>query len=277
MLSVSELYIYPIKSLGGISLDVARLTDKGLQYDRRWMLVDMNNRFITQREFPVMSLLQVSLTEESLRIQHKKISGETLFIPFQPQSNEMQMVEIWEDKCKAQLVSHEADEWFSDMLVMQCRLVYMPDTTNRNVDSMYAMNKEITSFSDGYPMLMIGQSSLDDLNSHLPEPLPMNRFRPNIVFTGGKPFEEDTMEHFVINEIDFFGVKLCSRCAITTIDQDEATKAKEPLKTLATYRMQDNNVYFGQNLLSKGEGEIHIGDLIEIKTKKQYLLIHTKG
>ncbi|HKB45005.1 MAG TPA: MOSC N-terminal beta barrel domain-containing protein [Chitinophagaceae bacterium] len=272
MFTISQLNIYPIKSLGGISLNVARLTDRGLQYDRRWMLVDINNRFITQREFPVMSLLQVGLTQEGLKIYHKKISGETLFIPFQPQSSEMLMVEVWEDKCEAQLVSHEADEWFSDMLVMQCRLVYMPDTTNRNVDSSYAMNKEITSFSDGYPMLMIGQSSLDDLNNRLSEPLPMNRFRPNIVFTGGKPFEEDAMEHFVINKIDFFGVKLCSRCVVTTIDQDEATKAKEPLKTLATYRMQDNNVYFGQNLSSEGEGEIHTGDIIEIKTRKQYQL-----
>jgi uncharacterized protein YcbX len=273
MLTISQLNIYPIKSLGGISLNAARLTDRGLQYDRRWMLVDMDNRFMTQREFPVMSLLQVSLTEDGLKIHHKKNPGETLFISFQPQSNEMLMVEVWEDKCEAQLVSNKADEWFSDMLAMRCRMVYMPDTTNRNVDGTYAMNKEITSFSDGYPMLMIGQSSLDDLNSRLSESLPMNRFRPNIVFTGGKPYEEDTMEHFVINGIDFFGVKLCSRCVITTIDQEEAIKAKEPLKTLSTYRMQNNNVYFGQNLLFSGKGEIHTGDIIEIRKEKQYQLI----
>ena len=269
MLSVSELYIYPIKSLGGISLKTARITDRGFRYDRRWMLIDMDNRFMTQREFPVMSLLQVSLTEDELKIHHKKNPGESLSILFQPPGNKMIMVKVWEDKCEAQLFSDEADEWFSDMLALPCRLVYMPDTTKRNVDSNYAMDKDITSFSDGYPMLIIGQSSLNDLNSRLPEPLPMNRFRPNIVFTGGEPYEEDAMEHFVINEIDFFGVKLCSRCVITTIDQDEATKAKEPLKTLATYRMQDNNVYFGQNLLCKGEGEIHPGDIIEIKTRKK--------
>ena len=272
MLSVSELYIYPIKSLGGISLKVTSLTDRGLQYDHRWMLMDNNNRFITQREFPIMSLLQVNLSEEGLKIHHKKNSGQTLFIPFQPQSNEILKVEVWEDKCEAQLVSKKADEWFSDILTLQCRLVYMPDATNRNVDNVYAMNREITSFSDGYPMLMIGQSSLNDLNSRLSEPLPMNRFRPNIVFTGGEPYEEDVMEHFVINLIDFFGVKLCSRCVVTTIDQGEAIKAKEPLKTLATYRMRDNNVYFGQNLLYKGEGEIHTDDLIQIKTKKQHLV-----
>jgi uncharacterized protein YcbX len=268
MLTVSELHIYPIKSLGGISLNDAGLTDRGIQYDRRWMLVNKNNQFLTQREFPAMALLKVNLTNNGLRVHHKKIAEETLVIPFQPEINEMAMVEIWEDKCEAQFVSNQADEWFSDMLAMHCRLVYMPDVSNRRVNDNYARNKDITSFSDGYPLLMIGQSSLDDLNSRLSEPLPMNRFRPNIVFTGGEPYEEDVMEHFTINGIDFFGVKLSSRCVITTIDQDEAIKAKEPLRTLAAYRTKENNVYFGQNLLYRGEGEIHTGDIIEIKIKK---------
>jgi uncharacterized protein len=269
MFSISELHIYPIKSLGGISVNTARLTDRGLKYDRRWMLVDKNNRFLTQREFPAMALLQVNLANNGLEVHHKKIAEEILVIPFQPGSDKMVMVDVWEDKCGAQFVSKEADEWISDMLAMHCRLVYMPDATNRRVDDRYAKNMDITSFSDGYPLLMIGQSSLDDLNSHLSEPLPMNRFRPNIVFSGGEPYEEDTMEHFSINGIDFFGVKLCSRCVITTIDQDEAIKAKEPLKTLAAYRLKDNNVYFGQNLLYRGEGEICTGDIIEIKKKKE--------
>src|SRR4030095_3954778 len=103
------------------------------------------------------------------------------------------------------------DEWFTEMLSFKCRLVYMPETSRRKVDEIYARDSEITAFSDGFPILLIGQSSLDDLNSRLTESLPMDRFRPNIVFTGGEPYEEDAMEHFVINEIDFFGVKLCSR------------------------------------------------------------------
>jgi uncharacterized protein YcbX len=273
MLTVSELHIYPVKSLGGISLNSVIVTDRGLQYDRRWMLVDKNNQFLTQREFPAMALLQVNITVSGLEVHHKKIAGETLVIPFEVRSDEVVIVEIWEDRCEAQFVSNEADEWFSDMLAIRCRLVYMPDATKRNVDRNYATNKEITSFSDGYPLLMIGYSSLDDLNTRLSEPLPMNRFRPNLVFSGGDPYEEDTMEHFVINGIDFFGVKLCSRCAITTIDQNEATRAKEPLRTLAAYRMKDNNVYFGQNLLYRGEGKIHTGDIIEIKKKKKKLVL----
>jgi len=140
----------------------------------------------------------------------------------------------------------------------------MPDNTQRRVDGRYAHNKEITSFSDGYPLMLIGQASLDDLNSRLQSPLPMNRFRPNIVFTGGDPFLEDSMKQFEINGVRFFGVKLCARCVITTIDQQTTEKAKEPLKTLSTYRSKNNKIYFGQNLLFHGSGTISIGDAITI-------------
>ncbi len=151
---------------------------------------------------------------------------------------------------------------------MQCRLVYMPDATNRRVDKAYASYDEITSFSDAYPISLIGQLSLDDLNTRLQEPVPINRFRPNIVFTGGEPFEEDTMEEFSINDIKFSGVKLCARCVVTTINQDDGEKGNEPLKTLATYRMRNNKIYFGHNLLHKGSGVISVGDELEIiKTK----------
>ncbi|MES1197765.1 MAG: MOSC N-terminal beta barrel domain-containing protein [Chitinophagaceae bacterium] len=272
MLKVSELYIYPIKSLGGIFLNEAKLTDRGFQYDRCWMLVDKNNCFLTQRELPGMALLQVQLATEGLQVHHKKQPGEILFIPFQSQSTEKLIVKVFDDICHAQAVSAEADKWFSNMLSFDCRLVFMPETTHRKVDSRYAGNEEITSFTDGYPLLMIGQSSLDDLNGRLEESLPINRFRPNIVFTGGLPYEEDTMEHFTINEINFFGVKLSARCMITTTNQADASRGKEPLKTLATYRTRDKNVYFGQNLLFKGEGEIRLNDVIEIITKKRSLL-----
>jgi len=271
MLTVSELYIYPIKSLGGIALNYSKLTSRGFQNDRRWMLIDNNNRFVTQREFPAMALLQVQLAIDGLQVRYKKNERETLFIPFQSQNNERLTVEIWENKCAAKSVSTKANKWFSKMLKTECRLVYMPDSTNLKVDGRYALNGELTSFSDGYPMLIIGQSSLDDLNSKLEEPLPMDRFRPNIVFTGGDPYEEDSMEHFTINGINFFGVKLSARCVIITTNQEDATQSKEPLKTLAAYRSMNNKVYFGQNLLHEEEGEIRIGDTIEIITRKKSL------
>ncbi|MEP7318241.1 MAG: MOSC N-terminal beta barrel domain-containing protein [Panacibacter sp.] len=262
MPEVSELFIYPIKSLGGISVNSATVTDRGFAYDRRWMLVDMQNHFLTQREFAQMALLQVTLNNNGLQVQHK-INGAVLNIPFNSQTNETANTVIWDDECAAQFVQAEADAWFSDMLSVQCRLVFMPDSTKRLVEETYAKHKEVTSFSDAYPFLIIGQSSLDDLNSRLAEPLPMNRFRPNIVCTGSHAFEEDDIKHFTINSIDFYGVKPCARCAITTINQENGSTAKEPLKTLSTYRFKDNKVYFGQNLLHNGTGTVSVGDLIK--------------
>jgi uncharacterized protein len=264
MLTVSELFIYPIKSLGGISVSSAKVTERGFEYDRRWMLVDLNNRFITQRELPEMALLQAELTPQGLKVFHKENINSQITIPFIQAVNEELTVQIFEDSCKAVPVSKTADEWFSKMLRVKCRLVYMHNSSKRFVDKRYANNNEITGFSDAYPFLILGQSSLDDLNKRLIHPLPVNRFRPNIVFTGGTPYEEDTMQEFVINKISFYGVKLCSRCAITTVNQDDASKSKEPLKTFASYRQKNNKVYFGQNLLAKGYSSIKVGDQITI-------------
>lgn len=267
MLTVSELYIYPIKSLGGIALNSATLTDRGFEHDRRWMLVDDNNQFITQREVTAMALLKPQLTEQGLLIKNSQVAGEELLVPFEPTMPGTTMVDVWSNRCRAQQVSEEANAWFSKQLGISCKLMYMPDTTNRFVDGRYAHNKEITSFSDGFPLLMIGQASLDDLNSRLTDPLPMNRFRPNVVFTGGTPFLEDTMKQFEINGITFFCVKPCARCVMTTIDQQSGTKAKEPLTTLSTYRKKNNKILFGQNLLYKGRGVIAIGNTITIQEK----------
>ena len=264
MHEVSELFIYPVKSLGGISVLSAKVTDRGFEFDRRWMLVDSNNNFLSQREFPQMALFQVQLSAAGLIVQHKIKKGETVNIPFATEPEETITVQVWSDHCKALVVSHRLNEWFSDLLSLHCRLVYMPESSRRKVDTRYASNREITSLSDGYPFLIIGQSSLDDLNARLEEPLPMNRFRPNIVFTGGGPFQEDIMKHFSINDVEFFGVKKCARCVITTINQDNAVKSKEPLKTLSTYRQSHQRIYFGQNLLHKGAGRITVGDSIMI-------------
>ncbi|MBI3883787.1 MAG: MOSC domain-containing protein, partial [Sphingobacteriales bacterium] len=236
---------------------------RGFEFDRRWMLVDEKNEFITQRQYPQMALLQVELQPGRLKVFHKTNNSE-IIIPFLPETGKTVMVQVWSNRCRAQLVSLSADNWFTEMLSVKCRLVYMPDTTRRQVDGRYATNKELTAFSDGYPFLLIGQASLDDLNSRLEKPLSIDRFRPNIVFTGGAPFQEDTMKQFIVNGIPFYGVKLCARCVITTIDQLNATKAKEPLKTLATYRMKNNKIFFGQNLLHKGLGTIHVGDIITL-------------
>ncbi|MFT3933313.1 MAG: MOSC domain-containing protein [Chitinophagaceae bacterium] len=264
MLTVSGLYVYPIKSLGGIAVNNALVTSRGLQYDRRMMLVDEQNMFLTQREHAVMALLQPAIEEDGLYIHHKKNGLPPLFIPHQPANNNSITVTVWDDTCSAILYEDNINEWFTEALQMTCKLAYMPDNSLREVDKRYAQDNEITSFADGYPMLLIGQASLDDLNGRLASPIPMNRFRPNIVFTGGEPFFEDQMRSFSINDIAFYGVKPCARCVMTTIDQESGIGSKEPLKTLARYRFKNNKILFGQNLLHKGEGSISVGDIIHV-------------
>jgi len=270
MLQISELYIYPIKSLPGISLTKALVTDRGFEHDRRWMLVDENNIFLSQRLTPVMTQLLPSLEGEGIRVTDKR-NADSILIPFKTDHSDKKAktaVVVWDDTCAAEYVGDEADAWFSKALGFGCRLVHMPEDSRRVVDQQYAPGDNITSFSDAYPFLVIGQASLDELNSRIANPLPMNRFRPNIVFTGGVAFEEDITAHFTLNKIDFYGVKLCARCPIPTIDQNTGSRGKEPLKTLAKYRQRDNKVYFGQNLIHHGEGFISVGD--ELQVKKQH-------
>ncbi|MEP7278714.1 MAG: MOSC N-terminal beta barrel domain-containing protein [Bacteroidota bacterium] len=268
MLTVTELYVYPVKSLAGIGVKMAAVTARGFLHDRRLMLVDEGNTCLTQRSFPAMALLQPVLAADGIYIHHKNNALVPLFVPWHPPGNAYSLVTVWDDTCEAQLYDNATHEWFSRAIGVACRLVYMPDTTNRKVDSRYAPNNEIVSFADAYPMLLIGQASLDDLNTRLAEPLPMNRFRPSIVFTGGEPFLEDQLQEFSVGNINFRCVKPCARCTIPTINQDTIAMSKEPLKTLATYRLKDNKVLFGQNLLHVGDGSIRTGDILEIKKRQ---------
>lgn len=259
---VTGLFIYPVKSLAGIEVKEALLEERGLQYDRRWMLIDENNRFMTQREFPEMALLGTDITADGIVIMAKDGKVEPLIIPFHVHDGQRISVTIWDDICDANLVSTAADAWFSKVLGKPLRLVHMPDDSIRKVDRAYASNDEITGFSDGYPLLMVGESSLSDLNQRLEVPLSMDRFRPNIVFNGGLPYQEDEMESFLISGIRLLGVKPCARCIMTTTDQKTGKRGDEPLKTLSTYRKKANKVLFGQNVLPAGTGMIRVGDEI---------------
>ncbi|HRI58894.1 MAG TPA: MOSC domain-containing protein [Saprospiraceae bacterium] len=258
---LSEIRIYPIKSLGGIALTESKVEPRGLQYDRRWMLVDDTGRFVSQREIPAMALLGTAVEPPHLVVFLKGTPAEKVRIPLDVPMDELETlnVEIWDDQCRAGILPRGINDWFSDNLKQRLRLVYMPDTTRRWADEQYAPKGQHVSFADGYPFLIIGQASLDDLNSRLDQPLPMNRFRPNFVFTGGEPFEEDTWGEFEIGNVKFQGVKPCARCIIPTTDQETAERAAEPLKTLATFRKRNNKIYFGQNLVWLGEENPVIG------------------
>jgi uncharacterized protein YcbX len=263
-LYLSSLYVYPIKSLGGFAVDSAQVEERGLKLDRRWLLVDANNRFLTQRNHPRMALLQVSAVEGELIVGVKNTT-EKISIPQKPETSGVIPVTIWDDTCDAVAVSAKVDEFFSDYLGQQCRLVYMPDSSIRPVDKRYDIADNYTSFSDGYPFLLIGQSSLDDLNGRLDEAVPMNRFRPNLVVSGADPYAEDTWHEIQVGETTFYGVKPCGRCVVTTTDQDTARTGKEPLRTLANYRKVGNKILFGQNLLFGRIGsEIRVGDAVQV-------------
>lgn len=264
-LSLSEINIYPVKSLGGISLNSSVVEERGLQYDRRWMLVDENRIFMTQRDFPQMALIQLSLSENNLIAKHKTDSSfSALSIPLKYFSDERIDVVIWDDKCKAVPIGKAYDDWFSNALKIKCRLVNMPENEKRIVEKKFLTEDTIVSFADAYPFLIIGQSSLDDLNSRMEIKLPMNRFRTNFVFSGGKPFEEDKWQNFSIGEVKFRALKPCARCVITTTDQETAIRNSEPLRTLATFRKFGNKVLFGMNLVAVSSGIVSIGDKISL-------------
>ncbi|MFC5272193.1 MOSC domain-containing protein [Adhaeribacter terreus] len=263
--TLSDIYIYPIKSLGGIRVNETLVEKRGLQYDRRWMLVDEKGNFLTQRKFAHMALLQVELTDTGFLVSHNQQKMAPLQIPFEANDEKTKLVSIWNDVSFAFEVTAEANAWFSEALGMPCKLVHMPDNAMRHVDPEYARPNDLVSFADAYPFMMIGQESLNDLNSRLAEQLPMNRFRPNLVFTGGSAFDEDTWTEFTIGDTTFFPVKPCARCLVTTINQETAEQSAEPLKTLATYRTQNNKVNFGQNLIHNGLGTtLKTGQQLEI-------------
>lgn len=266
-LRLSEIWIYPIKSLGGIRLNHSRVLEKGLEYDRRWMLVDEHGVFLSQRNTPALALLKLSFEYHELKIVDSRQSAahSILLHPQMPGGGEK--VVIWDDTVTAYEVNQKSSLWFSQSLGLNCRLVYFPEENSRPVDPKYKVHDEHVSLADGYPFLIIGQSSLDYLNSKLAESLPMNRFRPNFVVTGGEPHEEDTWRNFTIGPNRFVGVKPCARCAIPTINQDTAEKGIEPTRTLATYRKSDNKILFGQNLLAIDHQHVTEGDLITIQTR----------
>ena len=262
---ISELNIYPVKSLKGISLESAIVEDRGLRFDRRWMLVDEGRQFITQREVPRMATVNISVGAAGLEAS---INGSSIAIPAEPNTGETANVKIWSSSVKGEFYPAEINEWFSDELQTKCRLVLMPETTKRKVSPFFAVRKfqDTVSFADGYPFLLIGQASLDDLNSRLTDPVPMNRFRPNFVVTGSEAFEEDTWKRIRIGSTEFHVVKPCARCVMTTVDQTAGEKTgKEPLKTLSSYRNRNGNVLFGQNLIAETAGGIvKVGDEVEV-------------
>jgi uncharacterized protein len=256
---ITAIWVYPIKSLGGVPMKSARVMPKGLEWDRRWMLVDENNQFMTQRVFPTMALFKLAVNSEHLSVS---FNHDLLQVPLQHEIGNMFEASVWNDKVMVGEVSKVFSDWFSARLGVSCRLVSFPEINPRPVDPNFAVNEDQVSLADAYPFLIIGEASLRDLNSRLDEPVPMNRFRPNLVFSGGEPYEEDRWKNLRVGINRFRGAKPCARCALTTVNQETAIKGTEPLATLSKYRKEGNKVLFGENLIALDYKEIAINDEI---------------
>ena len=260
-LILSSLSIYPVKSCREVSQNSSFVEDFGLQNDRRWMVVDEQGVMITQRKLSKMCLIQPELTASGLILNTSVMDPISINIP---NHNKKCSVKVWADQCHAFDAGDEAANWLSHVLEKKCRLVYFPEDEIRQVDLEYANKGDKTAFSDGFPLLIISQGSLDDLNQRLSSPIAMNRFRPNIVIDGCDPFAEDEWKKIRIGDITFRFVKPCSRCVIPSINIDTAEREEEPIKTLLSYRKRDNNIYIGQNVIAEANGEIDVGMSINI-------------
>ena len=266
---ISEINVFPVKSLSGISVEKASVEERGLQFDRRWLLVNDKNEFLTQREFPQMATIGVKVTDDHLIVSSENAQ---MKIAFKPTDENKTSVKIWQSRVRANIYENEINEWFSEALRTNCRLVLMPEDSKRRVNPLYAVRKfqDIVSFADGYPFLLIGEDSLKDLNEKLANPVQMDRFRPNFVVSASAAFAEDNWKKIKIGETVFHVVKPCGRCVITTIDQENgAIDGKEPLKTLAAYRNKKGKVLFGQYLIAENVGgTVRVGDKVEIIEQK---------
>ena len=281
--TISEIWIYPIKSLPGIRLQNATVKEKGLHLDRRWMLVDHTGRFLTQREHPEMALFNLTFESDFLFICYKNslmnrgstydLNSAVIKLDLEAElTGALVKVHIWKDEVTTIEVNPLLSAWFSKQLNFICKLVFFPENKCRNIDPEYAQNKEQVSLADAYPFLIIGQSSLNELNSRLPLPMTMQRFRPNFVFINGLPHAEDSWKNFKIGRVNFEGVKPCARCVLTTVNPETGEKGLEPLKTLSGYRVRNGKVIFGGNLIGRNTGEVCVGDLIEVIDFKSPLI-----
>ena len=263
MIRLANLTYYPIKACRGFDVKISNVEHMGLEHDRRMMVVTPEGEFLTQREYPKLALVTPTLSNGSITLSAPNF--DSLQIPIHTEGT-TRPVKIWKAKgVEAIDQAEESAQWFSDWLGTSVRLVHVARGIQRKLNPDYAINKDDhTGFADGYPILIISEESLQDLNSRLDSPLPMNRFRPNIVVKDCKPFEEDTWKRIKIGEVEMALVKPCPRCVVTTIDKETLETGREPLKTLNFYRKQEGGAMFGQNAIPLNSGRLEVGMNVEV-------------
>lgn len=257
--AVKELYIYPIKSLAGIPVQSAKAEEMGFEYDRRWMLIDEENQFITQRNHPNLSQFYPNIKEGKIEVSYHDSKHE---FSISESLDEPIFSTVWDDESKVVEVNKATSKWFSDALGFTCTLVKISNKGDRKHRSTKLDKTLNVSLADGYPYLLVGSESLDFLNEKLKEKITIKRFRPNIVISTELPHEEDTFDTFQIGNVKFQNAKPCGRCVMVNNNPMTGVMLKEPLKTLSTYRKVDNSVLFGTNILCLNEGIIAVGDIL---------------
>lgn len=264
MAVVTHLITYPLKAARGTAAPEMAIGDRGPEGDRRWMVVDPAGNLVTQREAARLCLVAATAERDGLRMAAPGMPPLEVARP--PSDAPTIEVRVWSDRCPARAAAAEAHRWLSDFLARPVGLVYMPDSTRRRTDPAYDPIGAWVSFADGYPALLTSEASLSSLNARLETPLPMARFRPNIVVAGTAPFDEDRWRRFRIGPVPFDGVKPCARCQVPTIDQDTAQAGKEPLRALARFRKRGSAVLFGMNVVPRGTGLLRVGDAVVVET-----------
>ncbi len=264
MARLATIHIYPLKSGAALTLESARVQARGLEHDRRWMVVDADGEFVTGRKHPRLTLIRAAPVGDGM-LQLRAPDMPPLHLAPAAVSPRLQ-VEVWSSRVAAQVASPAADEWISAFLGIRARFAHMDAACLRPVDPDHSRPGDIVSFADGYPLLAISQAALDQLNSRLTQPVPMLRFRPSIVISGTQPHAEDGWKRVRIGGIEFDVAKPCIRCVFTTVDFERGAfdPSGEPLRTLLTYRRTPKGVSFGQNLIARGTGTLRVGDMVEI-------------
>lgn len=262
---IKSLHIYPIKSTRAVDADTMAVEARGLAGDRRWMLVDADGKFITQRDYPQLARIQAEITASGLSIS---ADGNPPLALAAPVNGEQVNVKVWKHEGRAYAAPDEASAWFSHFLGIECRLVWQGDIP-RPTSAEWSQQGDEVSFADGYPILVTTTASLADLNRRMDAPVPMDRFRPNIVIECDEPWAEDTWRVLKIGDVELELVKPCARCVVTTTDQATGEKnSRDPLKTLTQFRLASGDkikgAIFGQNAIPRKTGTIHVGDMVEV-------------
>lgn len=265
-MQLSSLYRYPLKSAQGRALERADISRLGVVGDRRWMLVDASSgRFLSQRELPGITWITAEWNnQDGLTLTAKGQPPQDVAVP--DADSDLRSVTVWGDDMQVPDAGDEAAAWCSALLQRDCRLVHVPETRARQVDQRYAREDDRVAFADGFPLLLIGQSSLDDLSERVGRPMSMRQFRPNLVVAGALPYAEDEWKTIRIGDVILDVVKPCSRCVMITLDPDtgERHADREPWPTLMRYRKGEKGIYFGQNLIPRTAGEVTVGMAVEV-------------